>query len=66
MPAKLKPSSKVYERDSRGRMTNKWMWQHFTPSSTSTKELKKMFEAPSFKKKKNIIKKELLKRNEII
>ena len=66
MPAKLKPSTKEYERDAKGRMSNRWRWVHYTPSSTSTAELKKMFEGSSFKRKKNIIKKELIKRNETI
>ena len=42
MPAKLKPSTKEYARDARGRMTNKFTWKHYTPSNTSTEELKKM------------------------
>ena len=66
MPSKLKPSTKEYQRDSRGRMTQKWKWIHYTPSNTSTKELKKMYESLSFRRKKNIIKRELIKRNEII
>jgi|TARA_R100000030_G_C3229330_1_gene117845 hypothetical protein len=66
MPPKLKPSTKEYERDSRGRMTQKWKWVHYTPSNTSTKELKKMYESPSYSRKKNLIKNELIKRNEII
>tara|TARA_B100000073_G_scaffold344281_1_gene350756 strand:+ start:1155 stop:1355 length:201 start_codon:yes stop_codon:yes gene_type:complete len=66
MPPKLKPSTKEYERDSRGRMTQKWKWVHYTPSNTSTKELKKMYENPSYSRKKNLIKNELIKRNEII
>ena len=39
MPAKLKPSTKEYVRDSRGRMTKKWSWKHYTPSATPTEEL---------------------------
>ena len=66
MPSKLKPSTKEYQRDSRGRMTQKWKWIHYTPSNTSTKALKKMYESLSFRRKKNIIKRELIKRNEII
>ena len=66
MPPKLKPSTKQYERDSRGRMTQKWNWVHYTPSNTSTEELKKMYESSSYSRKKNLIKKELIKRNEII
>ena len=66
MPPKLKPSTKQYERDSRGRMTQKWKWVHYTPSNTSTEELKKMYENPSYSRKKNLIKNELIKRNESI
>ena len=66
MPPKLKPSTKQYERDSRGRMTQKWKWVHYTPSNTSTEELKKMYESPSYSRKKNLIKNELIKRNESI
>ena len=66
MPPKLKPSTKQYERDSRGRMTQKWKWVHYTPSNTSTEELKKMYESRSYSRKKNLIKNELIKRNEII
>ena len=66
MPPKLKPSTKQYERDSRGRMTQKWKWVHYTPSNTSTEELKKMYESPSYSRKKNLIKNELIQRNETI
>ena len=60
MPAKLKPSTKEYARDARGRMTNKFTWKHYTPHNTSTEELKKMYESSSYSRKKNIIKRELL------
>ena len=63
MPAKLKPSTKEYARDARGRMTNKFTWKHYTPNNTSTEELKKMYESSSYSRKKNIIKRELIKRN---
>ena len=62
MPAKLKPSTKEYARDIKGRMTNKFTWKHYTPSNTSTEELKKMCESDAYSKKKNIIKRELAKR----
>ena len=39
MPIKLKPSTKDYIRDSRGKMTNKWVWKHYTTTNTSTEEL---------------------------
>ena len=66
MPAKLKPSTKEYIRDIKGKMTKNFRWNHFTPSGTSTKELKEMFTNTAYRKKKNLIKRELLKRNEII
>ena len=50
MSVKLKPSTKVYERDSRGKMTNKWKMQHHTPSGTKTDELIKMYNEKFFKK----------------
>ena len=43
MPVKIKPSTKDYIRDARGKMTNKWVWKHYTVSNTSTEELKKNF-----------------------
>ena len=63
MPAKLKARTKEYVRDARGRMTNKFTWKHYTPHNTSTEELKKMYESNSYSRKKNIIKRELIKRN---
>lgn len=66
MPVKIKPSQKIYNRDSKGKMLDSYTWTHYTPSGTSTEELKKLYKDDKFRKKKNIIKKELLKRNEII
>ena len=37
---KLKPSSKKYKRDARGKMTKQWTWEHFTVSNTKTEDLK--------------------------
>jgi len=62
MAPKLKPSSKEYERDSRGRMTQKWKWKHYTVASTSTAELEKLLVSPSMTRKKNVIQRELEKR----
>jgi|11BtaG_2_1085332.scaffolds.fasta_scaffold18729_3 hypothetical protein len=60
---KIKPSSKEYMRDSKGKIMNsKWYYKHHTTANTSTEELKKLYESPSYNKKKNIIKKELIKR----
>ena len=60
---KLKPSSKEYKKDKNGRMTNNWSWKHYTTNNTSTEELIKLFHSPSYRRKKQIIKKELIKRN---
>jgi hypothetical protein len=62
MPAKLKPSSKKYVRDSKGKMTKNWTWEHYTPSMTSTENLKKLLGDSSYRKKRNIIERELAKR----
>ena len=61
MSAKLKPSVKEYIKVN-NKMTNRFRMKHYTPSSTSTDELIKMYEGNSFKRKKEIIKKELKKR----
>ena len=60
---KLKPSSKEYKKDKNGRMTKNWSWKHYTTNNTSTEELIKLFDSPSYRRKKEIIKKELIKRN---
>ena len=46
-------------------MTNKWFWKHYTIYNTSTEELKKLYESSNQSRKKNVIKKELEKRNAI-
>jgi len=61
MPAKLKPSVKEYVKVN-NKMTNKFRMKHYTPSSTSTEELKKLYNSDSYKRKKELIKKELVKR----
>ena len=61
MSQKLKPSTKEYIKVN-NKMTNKFMMKHYTPSSTSTEELLKMYESSSYKKKKEMIRKELVKR----
>jgi hypothetical protein len=66
MPVKIKPSSKKYKKDKNGKMSNQWVWEHYTVTNTSTVELKKYFTNPSYKRKKAAIKKELIKRNEEI
>ena len=62
MPAKLKPSTKEYLRDKNGKMTNRWFWKHYTLSGTGIEELIKLYGTPSYKKKKQMIKRELQKR----
>ena len=62
MPAKIKPSSKQYIKDVKGRQTNKFKLVHYTPSNTSTEELKKLYKSDSYKRKKELIRKELVKR----
>ena len=37
------------------------MIKHYTPSGTSTEELLKLYESPSYKRKKEMIRKELVK-----
>ena len=60
MPIKLKPSSKDYQRDTRGRMLNKWTWKHYTVSNTSTPDLLKYHK--SLPRKRNVIERELTRR----
>jgi len=66
MPVKLKPSVKKYVRDDRGKMTSKWSWEHTTTAGTSTVELKKILEDKNLRKKRNVIERELIKRNETL
>jgi|TARA_B110000967_G_scaffold120822_1_gene123410 hypothetical protein len=61
MSAKLKPSSKEYSKVN-NKLTNKFVIKHYTPSNTSTDELIKMYESSTYKKKRGIIQKELIKR----
>ena len=48
--SKLKPSTKEYVRDARGKMTSKWAWKHYTVSNTSTEELLKLLVMDTQKK----------------
>ena len=46
----------ILTKDSRGKMTNKWVWKHYKKvSNTSTEELKKLYKNDSYKRKKNVI-----------
>ena len=65
MGAKIKPSVKEYKRDARGKMTKQWTWKHYNVESISTKELKEFYSSPSYKRKKEAIRLELVKRNAI-
>tara|TARA_B110000483_G_scaffold216430_1_gene267940 strand:+ start:65 stop:259 length:195 start_codon:yes stop_codon:yes gene_type:complete len=64
MSQKLKPSTKEYIKVN-NKTTNKFMMKHYTPSSTSTEELLKMYKSSSYKKKSKMIRKELVKRGKI-
>jgi len=67
MSIKLKPSTKEYKRDARGKIISKqYTWKHHTPCSFKTEELKEMYKNSSYSRKKHLIKKELIKRNEEI
>tara|TARA_B100000902_G_scaffold380017_1_gene414939 strand:- start:1272 stop:1484 length:213 start_codon:yes stop_codon:yes gene_type:complete len=61
MPAKLKPSTKEYIKVN-NKMTNRFRIKHYTVSSASTDELIKLYDSPSYKRKKELIRKELVKR----
>jgi hypothetical protein len=65
MGAKIKPSIKDYKRDARGKMTKQWTWKHYNVESISTKELKEFYTSPSYRRKKEAIRLELVKRNAI-
>ena len=61
MPPKIKPSTKEYIKVN-NKMTNKFRIIHYTPSNLKTEELFKWYDSPSYKRKKELIKKELVKR----
>jgi len=65
MGAKIKPSVKEYKRDDRGKMTKQWKWKHYNVESISTKELKEFYSSPSYSRKKEAIRLELVKRNAV-
>lgn len=62
---KIKPSVKEYKKDSKGKMLKQWSWKHFTVHSTSTKELEELYTNFNYKRKKEMIKLELIKRKGI-
>ena len=45
--------------------TKQWKWKHYNVESISTKELKEFYSSPSYKRKKEAIRLELVKRNAI-
>jgi len=64
MSIKLKPSTKEYKRDSRGKIVGKkFFWRHHNPSSFKTEELKTMYSNSTYNRKKHLILKELERRN---
>ena len=65
MGAKVKPSVKEYKRDIRGKITKQWTWKHFNVEGISTKELLEYYNSNSYRRKKEIIRLELVKRNAI-
>ena len=65
MGAKIKPSVKEYKRDANNKMTKQWKWRHFNVEGISTKELKEFYTSNSYKRKKEVIRLELVKRNAI-
>jgi len=65
MGAKIKPSVKEYKRDANNKMTKQWKWRHFNVEGTSTKELKEFYTSNNYKRKKEVIRLELVKRNAI-
>ena len=64
MSIKLKPSTKEYKRDARGKIIGKqYTWRHHNPCTFKTEELKKMYENSAYSRKKHLILKELKRRN---
>ena len=64
MSIKLKPSTKEYKRDSRGKIIGKqFTWRHHNPCSFKTEELKEMYGNSTYRRKKHLILIELKRRN---
>ena len=64
MSIKLKPSTKEYKRDARGKIIGKqYTWRHHNPCSFKTEELKTMYTNSAYSRKKHLILKELQRRN---
>ena len=64
MSIKLKPSTKEYKRDSRGKILSdkKYTWRHYNPCTFKTEELKSMYTNSAYSRKKHLILNELKKR----
>lgn len=64
MSIKLKPSTKEYKRDARGKIIGKqFTWRHHNPCTFKTEELKQMYGNSAYSRKKHLILKELERRN---
>lgn len=64
MSIKLKPSTKEYKRDAKGKIIGKqYTWKHHTPCSFKTKELITMYNSSTYSRKKHLILKELNRRS---
>jgi hypothetical protein len=67
MSVKLKPSTKEYKRDAKGKIIGKqYTWKHYTPSSFKTEDLKTMYSSSTYSRKKHLIVIELKRRNIVI
>jgi len=63
MSIKLKPSTKEYKRDARGKIIGKqFTWRHHNPCSFKTQELQEMYKSDSYRRKKHLILIELKRR----
>lgn len=64
MSIKLKPSTKEYKRDARGKIIgNQYTWRHHPPCSFKTEELISMYGNSAYSRKKHLILKELNRRS---
>jgi len=63
MSIKLKPSTKEYKRDAKGKIIGKqYTWKHHNPCTFITEELKSMYTNSAYSRKKHLILNELKKR----
>jgi len=67
MSVKLKPSTKEYKRDAKGKIIGKqYTWKHHPPCSFKTEDLKTMYSNSTYSRKKHLIVIELKRRNIVI